>query len=111
MPMFPRRLVPPERSFFLFGPRGTGKTTWLGLDKPMPAEERLQVPYEDLVRDRFIAGTPDDCAPEIERYRARIGVNHFLLRLQWPGMPQRLALDQIELLGQHLFPTLRRPRV
>lgn len=27
--MFPRRLPVPTRSFFLFGPRGTGKTTWL----------------------------------------------------------------------------------
>src|SRR5512139_3936463 len=27
--MFTRRMVPPERSFFLFGPRGTGKSTWL----------------------------------------------------------------------------------
>lgn len=27
--MYTRRLVPPERSFFLLGPRGTGKTTWL----------------------------------------------------------------------------------
>jgi predicted AAA+ superfamily ATPase len=27
--MFARWLEPPARSFFLFGPRGTGKTTWL----------------------------------------------------------------------------------
>ncbi len=27
--MLTRALRPPERSFFLFGPRGTGKTTWL----------------------------------------------------------------------------------
>jgi predicted AAA+ superfamily ATPase len=27
--MYTRRLLLPERSFFLFGPRGTGKTTWL----------------------------------------------------------------------------------
>lgn len=27
--MFTRRLAPPRRSFFLFGPRGTGKSTWL----------------------------------------------------------------------------------
>ncbi|MEW6374743.1 MAG: hypothetical protein AB1502_03005 [Thermodesulfobacteriota bacterium] len=26
----PRLLRCPERSFFLFGPRGTGKSTWLG---------------------------------------------------------------------------------
>jgi predicted AAA+ superfamily ATPase len=29
MSMFTRRLELPERSFFLLGPRGTGKTTWL----------------------------------------------------------------------------------
>ena len=29
MAMFTRRLELPERSFFLLGPRGTGKTTWL----------------------------------------------------------------------------------
>jgi predicted AAA+ superfamily ATPase len=27
--VFPRLLLPPRRSFFLFGPRGTGKSTWL----------------------------------------------------------------------------------
>jgi len=27
--MFPRKLKRPGRSFFLFGPRGTGKSTWL----------------------------------------------------------------------------------
>jgi predicted AAA+ superfamily ATPase len=27
--VYSRRLEPPERSFFLFGPRGTGKTAWL----------------------------------------------------------------------------------
>lgn len=29
MSMYTRELPVPERSFFLFGPRGTGKTTWL----------------------------------------------------------------------------------
>lgn len=28
--MFPRLLAPPLKTFFLFGPRGTGKSTWLG---------------------------------------------------------------------------------
>jgi len=27
--MFPRLLTPPKKTFFLFGPRGTGKSTWL----------------------------------------------------------------------------------
>jgi predicted kinase len=27
--MFPRDLRPPRSAFFLFGPRGTGKSTWI----------------------------------------------------------------------------------
>ena len=79
-----------------------------GLDKPMPKEESLAVPYEELVRDRFIVGTPDECREEILRYYRRLGVNHFLLRLQWPGMPQKLVLDQIALLGQRVLPELQK---
>jgi alkanesulfonate monooxygenase SsuD/methylene tetrahydromethanopterin reductase-like flavin-dependent oxidoreductase (luciferase family) len=77
-----------------------------GLDKPMPKDESLSVPYEELARDRFIMGTPDECRAEMERYQRVLGVNHFLLRLQWPGMPQRLVLNQIELMGQQVIPAL-----
>lgn len=43
--MFPRRARLPGRSFFLFGPRGTGKTTWLRsvLPKGLPAIMGVQV--------------------------------------------------------------------
>jgi alkanesulfonate monooxygenase SsuD/methylene tetrahydromethanopterin reductase-like flavin-dependent oxidoreductase (luciferase family) len=76
----------------------------------MPKDESLSVPYEELVRDRFIVGTPEECRADIERYHERLGVNHFLLRVQWPGMPQKPVLQQIELLGQHVFPALRSRR-
>jgi alkanesulfonate monooxygenase SsuD/methylene tetrahydromethanopterin reductase-like flavin-dependent oxidoreductase (luciferase family) len=79
-----------------------------GLDKPMPKEESLSVPYEELLRDRFIVGTPDECRRELERYHRVLGVNHFLLRLQWPGMPQKLVLEQIALLGEQVLPALKR---
>jgi alkanesulfonate monooxygenase SsuD/methylene tetrahydromethanopterin reductase-like flavin-dependent oxidoreductase (luciferase family) len=78
-----------------------------GLDKPMPKGESLSAPYADLVRDRFIVGTPDECRAEIRRYHDLLGVNHFLLRPQWPGVPQRRVLDQIELIGRDLIPSLR----
>lgn len=29
MPLIHRFFTPPQRSFFLFGPRGTGKSTWM----------------------------------------------------------------------------------
>lgn len=78
-----------------------------GLDKPLPKGESLSVPYDELVRDRFIVGTPDECRAEIRRYRDLLGVNYFLLRPQWPGMPQKRVMEQIELIGQEVIPGLR----
>jgi len=46
MVMYARRLELPSRSFFLFGPRGTGKTTWLNLVLP-------QAVRFDLLRTRL----------------------------------------------------------
>ena len=38
--MIPRELAMPSRSFFLFGPRQTGKSTWLA---SLPLERRWMV--------------------------------------------------------------------
>jgi alkanesulfonate monooxygenase SsuD/methylene tetrahydromethanopterin reductase-like flavin-dependent oxidoreductase (luciferase family) len=78
-----------------------------GLDKPMPKGESLSVPYEELVRDRFIVGTPEECRAEIRRYHDALAVNYFLLRPQWPGAPQKRVLEQIELIGRDVIPALR----
>ncbi len=43
--MYTRRLVPPDRSFLLLGPRGTGKTTWLRVRLP-------QARWYNLLLDR-----------------------------------------------------------
>src|SRR3990167_3728101 len=52
--MYARLLKPPNRSFFLFGPRGTGKTTWLGSSLPK-AEARIDLldskVFLELARD------------------------------------------------------------
>jgi uncharacterized protein len=49
----PRLLIPPTRSFFLFGPRGTGKSTWL--KQAFPRAPRLDLLdaslYLELTRD------------------------------------------------------------
>lgn len=47
--MYPRSLRPPGRTFFLFGPRGTGKTTWLRGEFPDAHWVNLLVEH-DLVR-------------------------------------------------------------
>jgi predicted AAA+ superfamily ATPase len=60
--MYTRALPRPERSFFLFGPRGTGKTTWLRAQFPTAR-------WFDLVRDREVLRLqrdPDTFRNEIE---------------------------------------------
>ena len=53
--MYTRTLELPDRSFFLFGPRGTGKTTWLRSVLP----EALWV---DLLLDRDLIRLARDSA-------------------------------------------------
>ena len=46
--MYTRRLVPPDRSFLLLGPRGTGKTTWLRARLPKARWYNLLLDREQL---------------------------------------------------------------
>lgn len=79
-----------------------------GLDKPMPKEDSLSVPFDDLARDRFILGTPDECRADIDRHARLLGVHHFIFRVQWPGMPQEDAMKQIERLGRDVVACSKR---
>ena len=37
---------------------------------------------------------------EIARWRERLGTNHFVMRVQWPGLEQAKALASIRRLGE-----------
>jgi alkanesulfonate monooxygenase SsuD/methylene tetrahydromethanopterin reductase-like flavin-dependent oxidoreductase (luciferase family) len=80
-------------------------TDW-GQDRAVPPDQTFDHPLEDLARDRFIIGTPDDLVAEANRYAADLGVTTLLLRVQWPGMPRDLVLDQIRLIGESVIPRL-----
>lgn len=59
--MYARRLSLPQRSFFLFGPRGTGKTTWLR--QKLPDAE-----WFDLLRTTTLL----DLMRDPDRFRQRV---------------------------------------
>jgi alkanesulfonate monooxygenase SsuD/methylene tetrahydromethanopterin reductase-like flavin-dependent oxidoreductase (luciferase family) len=90
------------------GPKYRAYADW-GLDKPMPKEESLSVPFDDLARDRFIVGNAEECRVDIERHARTLGVNHFIFRLQWPGMPQEDAMAQIARLGREIVQRMQAP--
>ena len=56
--------------------------------------------FEDFARDRFIIGDKVSVKEEIARYRELLGVDHFIMRCQWPGLPQEQVLGSIRRLGE-----------
>lgn len=75
-----------------------------GQDKALPATDRFLGSFEELARDRFIVGAPATCRNEIERYRKELGVNHLIVRTQWPGLDNAKAMRSIQLLGRRVIP-------
>ncbi|MBI4279652.1 MAG: LLM class flavin-dependent oxidoreductase [Armatimonadetes bacterium] len=81
--------------------------TW-GQDRAMPAHDPLAVPYEELVGDRFIVGTPEECVAQIRRYRQVLGITHLVLRVHWAGLPHERVLRSLRLIGREVMPALAR---
>lgn len=75
-----------------------------GHEKAFPEGEDFQGPLSDLMEDRFIIGDPGDCIRELERYHEGLGVNEFIIRVQWPGMPYEQAMANIRLIGERIVP-------
>jgi alkanesulfonate monooxygenase SsuD/methylene tetrahydromethanopterin reductase-like flavin-dependent oxidoreductase (luciferase family) len=63
-------------------------------------QDRTSPVFEDFARDRFIIGDKVSVKEEIARYRELLGVDHFIMRCQWPGLPQQQVLDSIRRLGE-----------
>ncbi len=81
-----RAFLPPSGSYFLFGPRGTGKSTWLGKQLPQalridlldPASQRLYQARPERLRE-LIDGNPqarDIVIDEVQKVPALLDVVH-----------------------------------
>ena len=61
---------------------------------------QTETTFEEFARDKFIIGDKVKVKEEIARYNELLGVDHFIMRCQWPGLPQERALGTIKRLGQ-----------
>jgi alkanesulfonate monooxygenase SsuD/methylene tetrahydromethanopterin reductase-like flavin-dependent oxidoreductase (luciferase family) len=75
-----------------------------GQDKVLPGEESFRVAFDELARDRFILGTPDEVIEQIEQRIDRIETNYFIFRMGWPGMEAAKIMRVIEMMGQKVLP-------
>ena len=78
-----------------------------GQDKALPGEESFRTSFEELARDRFIIGNPEDCIEELERYRA-LGMAYGTFRMIWPGMPLIDGIRTMELFAEKVMPHFSR---
>jgi len=74
-------------------------SSW-GLDSQSKESETFDQPFEVFAKDRFIIGDKSYVAEEIRRYHELLGVNHFVMRVQWPGLEQKKVLRTISNLGE-----------
>ena len=63
-------------------------------------EARFERDFDEFVKDRFIVGDEAAVRDEIVRYRELLGFDHFIMRMQWPGLAQEMVLASIERLGR-----------
>ena len=75
-----------------------------GQDKVLPGKESFRVGFEELARDRFILGSPEDVIEQLERRVESLDCNLFIFRVGWPGMENYKQLKVIELMGEHVLP-------
>lgn len=62
------------------------------------------MPFADLAKDRFILGSVEDVIQQLAEHHRRLGINHFIFRIWWPGMEAYHAYRVIELMGTHVIP-------
>lgn len=95
----------------LAGPYLAGKykdyASW-GQDRVMPENESFDKDIEELVQDRFVLGSPEECFEQLRPYWEEFGVNHLIFRTHWVGMPLALALSSMRLISTELLPELRK---
>jgi alkanesulfonate monooxygenase SsuD/methylene tetrahydromethanopterin reductase-like flavin-dependent oxidoreductase (luciferase family) len=79
-----------------------------GQSDVLPPTDTLRREFAELTAGgRFVLGSPETCVEILADHVDRLGADHFVCRLQWPGMPQRDVLSSMRLLAQEVLPALR----
>ena len=81
--------------------------TW-GQDEVLPGNDSFRQPFEALLRDRFVLGSPEECYEQLRPCWEEAGANFLIFRTHWSGMPVGHALASMRLISDELLPELRR---
>jgi alkanesulfonate monooxygenase SsuD/methylene tetrahydromethanopterin reductase-like flavin-dependent oxidoreductase (luciferase family) len=79
-----------------------------GQDAVLPGGDSFQQPFESLLQDRFVLGSPEECFEQLRPCWEQAGANFLFFRTHWSGMPVGHALGSMRLISDELLPALRR---
>jgi len=79
-----------------------------GQDAVLPADESFSQPLDDLLRDRFVLGSPAECFEQLRPCWEEVGADYLIFRTHWSGMPLGHALSSMRLISDELLPALRK---
>jgi len=79
-----------------------------GQDEVLPGEETFHQPFEALLKDRFVLGSPEACFEQLRPCWEELGSNYLFFRTQWSGMPLSTALYSMRMISDELIPELRK---
>jgi probable F420-dependent oxidoreductase len=60
--------------------------------------------FELLPEDRFVVGTPEECAKELRRLRDELGISYVATRMVFPEAPQDVIEESVRLFGEEVIP-------
>ncbi len=62
----------------------------------------------ELLKERFVIGSPEDCYEQLRPYWEQLGVTTFVFRTHFIGMPVEHALHSMRMIAAELLPALRK---
>lgn len=60
----------------------------------------------DMLRKRFIIGSPETCIREATQLKQELGGTNLVMRMKFPGISQKEVLDSIRLWGDAVLPAI-----
>lgn len=78
-----------------------------GMGDNVPGVSGEGLDIAELIKDRFIVGSPEDCVRECIAQRDELGIGDLLVRMNFPGMPLDLSLRTIDLFAREVLPHIR----
>jgi alkanesulfonate monooxygenase SsuD/methylene tetrahydromethanopterin reductase-like flavin-dependent oxidoreductase (luciferase family) len=91
-----RKRVRPLEGFF----------TWYS-QSPYFTKVKVNYTFEEELRERTIAGTPEEVVEGLGRYTDEFGVNVFDLFVLWPSADRQAVRDHLAFIGTEVLPPLR----